>query len=37
MGGIIMPESNNKNILALIRDNLLKPMAADIKRSEERR
>lgn len=26
-----MPESNNKNILALIRDNLLKPMAADIK------
>jgi len=26
-----MPESNNKNILALIRDNLLKPMVADIK------
>lgn len=26
-----MPESNNKNILALIRDNLLKPMAADLK------
>lgn len=26
-----MAESDNKNILASIRDNLLKPMAADIK------
>lgn len=27
----MMAESDNKNILASIRDNLLKPMAADIK------